>query len=67
MSVPGPVLSPGIKFSLAELSFSLTITMSTIEFLEVMRNLLDHYISPLVKLVGVLGEEKFTIVLHVLC
>ena len=34
--------------------------MSTIEFLDGMKDVLDHYISPLVKLIGIIGEEKFT-------
>ena len=49
-----------INFCLAEYSVSLTLTMSTIEFLDGMKDVLDHYISPLVKLIGIIGEEKFT-------
>ena len=49
-----------INFCLAEYSVSLTLTMSTIEFLDGMKDVLDHYISPLVKLIGIIGEDKFT-------
>ena len=52
------MLAARYKFLICRTCQSVRLTMSTIEILLTMRDVVEHYISPMVKLVGIIGLEK---------